>query len=52
MPQRPSKKAKAQPGAKPGIVQGLAGADQASQQRHQEKTAKAILGKYQGRKSV
>jgi hypothetical protein len=52
MPQRPSKKVKVQPGAKPGIVKGLAGADQASQQRHREKTTKAILGKFQGRKSI
>ena len=52
MPQRPSKKVKKQPAAKPGIVEGMAGADQSSQQRHREKTAKAILGKFQGRKSV
>ena len=51
MPQRPSKKLKVQPGAKPGNVRP-AGADQASQQRHQDKTTKAILGKFQGRKSI
>jgi len=43
---------KVQPPKKPGIVQGIVGGDQASQQRHVEKTAKAIIGKYQGRKSV
>jgi hypothetical protein len=49
MPQRPSKKAKAQPTTKP--VQG-AEADQKSQQRHQEKTARAILARFQGRTSI
>jgi len=52
MPQRPSKKSKAQSGEKPGNAKRPAGADQASQQRHQDKTTKAILGKFQGRKSV
>ena len=52
MPSRPNKKPRTKPGTKPGIVEGLAGADQASQQRHREKTAKAILGKFQGRKSI
>ena len=52
MPQRPSKKAKAGSVQKPGIVKGLAGADQASQERHREKTTKALLGKFQGRKSI
>ena len=52
MPQRPSKKVKPQPGAKPEVVKGIAGADQASQERHREKTTKAILGKFQGRKSI
>lgn len=52
MPQRPSKKAKAKPNAKPGITEGLVGADQAAQQRYREKTTKAIIGKFQGRKSI
>jgi hypothetical protein len=52
MPQRPSKKVKVQPNAKPGVVKGLVAGDQASQQRHREKTTKAILGKFQGRKSI
>lgn len=51
MPQRPSKKSKARPNAKPGI-KGLTEQDQASQQRHRDKTTKAILGKFQGRKSI
>jgi hypothetical protein len=52
MPQRPSKKPKAKPTTKADIVKGLAGSDQASQQRHQDKAARTILGKYQGRKSI
>lgn len=52
MPQRPSKKSKARPNAKPGIGKGLTEQDQASQQRHRDKTTKAILGKFQGRKSI
>jgi len=52
MPQRPSKKAKAKPNAKPDIVKGLVGGDQAAQQRHQDKAARTIIGKYQGRKSI
>jgi hypothetical protein len=52
MPQRPSKKVKAQPAAKPGVVRGQAEADQVEQQRHREKTARAIIGKFQGRKSI
>ena len=52
MPSRPNKKSRPKPGTKPGIVEGLAGGDQASQQRHREKTARAILGKFQGRKSI
>lgn len=52
MPQRPSKKSKARPSAKPGVGQGLTDQDQASQQRHRDKTTKAILGKFQGRKSI
>jgi hypothetical protein len=52
MPQRPSKKAKANAKAKSDIVQGIRGGDQASQQRHQDKAARHILGKYQGRKSI
>jgi hypothetical protein len=52
MPQRPSKKVKAAPPAKSNIVKGLAGGDQAAQQRHREKTTKMIIGKFQGRKSI
>ncbi|MEP6669152.1 MAG: hypothetical protein ABJF10_08370 [Chthoniobacter sp.] len=52
MPQRPSKKVKRQPNAKSDIVKGLAGGDQAAQQRHREKVAQTILGRYQGRKSI
>lgn len=52
MPQRPSKKAKAQTNAKSGITKGLIGGDQASQKRHEDKAARTILGKYQGRKSI
>jgi len=52
MPTRPSKKPRTKPATKPGIVEGLAGRDQAAQQRHREKTARAIVGKFQGRKSI
>jgi hypothetical protein len=52
MPQRPSKKSKARPTAKPGIGQTVAGDDQKSQQRHEEKTARAIIGRFQGRTSI
>jgi hypothetical protein len=52
MPPRPSKKAKVQPSAKTGPGKSDAAADQATQQRHREKTAKMILGKFQGRKSI
>ena len=52
MPQRPSKKVRTQPKAKSDIVKGLVGGDQAAQQRHREKTTKAIIGKFQGRKSI
>jgi hypothetical protein len=52
MPSRPSKKAKLQPPAKPGAsLEGTAG-QQASQQRYRERNTKAILGKFQGRKSI
>jgi hypothetical protein len=50
MPQRPSKKAKVRPNAKPGTTGTET--DQASQQRHREHSTKVILGKYQGRKSI
>jgi len=52
MPQRPSKKAKAKPNAKTGLVKGLMGGDQACQKRYEEKAARTILGKYEGRKSI
>jgi hypothetical protein len=52
MPQRPSKKIRKQPGAKTDIVQGHAGGDQAAQLRYGDKTARAIIGKFQGRKSI
>ena len=51
MPQRPSKKARPQPAAKAGPGQDGA-TDQASQQRRRNQTTKAILGKFQGRKSI
>lgn len=52
MPQRPSKKAKRASNAKSDLVQGLAGGDKAAQQRHEEKAARTIIGRFQGRKSV
>jgi hypothetical protein len=52
MPQRPSKKPKRQSTAKNDIVKGMTGGDQESQQRHQDKAARTIIGKYQGRKSI
>ena len=52
MPQRPSKKVRVQPNAKPGAAPTGTGAMQASQQRRLEGATKAILGKFQGRKSV
>lgn len=52
MPQRPSKKPKVQPNAKASTGTGSVEGDQASQQRHREKTTKAIIGKFQGRKSI
>ena len=52
MPQRPSKKVKAQPNAKAGITKGLTGGDKASQKRYEDKAARTILGKYEGRKSI
>lgn len=52
MPQRPSKKVKVQPGSKSQIEKGLVGGDKDSQQKHREKQAKMILGKFQGRKSI
>jgi hypothetical protein len=52
MPKRPSKKAKAAPAAKSDIVKGQAGGDRAAQQRYGDKAARAIIGKFQGRKSI
>ena len=51
MPQRPSKKAKTQSVRKPGVVDA-AGRIQGSQQRQRDETTKAILAKFQGRKSI
>ncbi len=51
MPQRPSKKPRPQPAAKPG-AQDAAAPAQGSQQRHRAYEAKAILAKFQGRKSI
>ncbi len=52
MPQRPSKKVKVQPNAKTGPVKGGPGADRAAQKRYEQETSKAIIGKFQGRKSI
>jgi len=52
MPPRPSKKVKTQLNAKPGPIKGGPGADRASQKRYEQETAKAIIGKFQGRKSI
>lgn len=52
MPQRPSKKAKRTANNKTDIVQSLAGDDKAAQKRHEEKTARTIIGRFQGRKST
>jgi len=52
MPQRPSKKAKGAANAKSDITKGLAGGDKAAQQRHEEKAARTIIGRFQGRKST
>jgi hypothetical protein len=52
MPQRPSKKAKGAGKTKSDIVKGLAGGDKAAQRRHEEKAARTILGRFQGRKSI
>jgi hypothetical protein len=52
MPSRPSKKVRASTSAKPGAVPGAAENDRASQQRRRDLTTKAILGKFQGRKSI
>jgi hypothetical protein len=52
MPQRPSKKPKVQPPTKQGLAKSGTGGDQASQQRRNDLTTKAILGKFQGRKSI
>jgi hypothetical protein len=52
MPQRPSKKAKVQPNAKSGPGKGGTDTDRAAQKRYEEKTARAIIGKFQGRKSI
>lgn len=51
MPQRPSKKVRKQPAAKPG-AQDAAAPPQGSQQRHLHETTKSILAKFQGRKSI
>ena len=51
MPQRPSKKLKSRPARKPGAVDG-AGGIQGTQQRQRDDTTKAILAKFQGRKSI
>ena len=51
MPQRPSKKVKTQPAAKPGAPDAAA-PPQGSQQRHRAHETKAILAKFQGRKSI
>jgi hypothetical protein len=52
MPSRPSKKVKVQPNAKPGAETTGTSEVQSSQQRHRNFTTKAILGKFQGRKSI
>ena len=39
-------------GRKANIVKGLAGGDKAAQQRHEEKAARTIIGRFQGRKST
>ena len=52
MPQRPSKKAKKPSNPKSEIVKGLTGGDKAAQQRHEEKAARTIIGRFQGRKST
>jgi len=52
MPHRPSKKPKVRPGPKPGPGKDITFADKASQLRHQHNSTKAILGKFQGRKSI
>jgi hypothetical protein len=52
MPQRPSKKPKTQPAPKAGAQDKNAGKVHGSRQRHTTETTKAILGKFQGRKSI
>jgi hypothetical protein len=52
MPQRPSKKPKGSANTKANIVKGLASGDKAAQQRHEEKAARTIIGRFQGRKST
>ncbi len=52
MPHRPSKKPKVRPGQNAGPTPEQMRADKASQQRHMNMTTKAILGKFQGRKSI
>jgi hypothetical protein len=51
MPQRPSKKVKPQRGGKPGAAPDSE-RDQATQRRQSDATAKAVIGKFQGRKSI
>lgn len=52
MPQRPSKKVKTQSAAKPGAVKDGGRSDHGSQQRRGDDTARAILAKFQGKKSI
>jgi len=50
MPQRPSKKAKVRPNAKPGADDPEK--TRAEQQRARDERTKTILGRFQGRKSI
>jgi hypothetical protein len=52
MPQRPSKKIKAQSAAKPGTLKAGEKSDHGSQQRRGDGTTRAILAKFQGKKSI
>ena len=52
MPQRPSKKVKTQPATKPGAVKDGGRSDHGSQQRRGDDAARAILAKFQGKKSI
>ena len=51
MPQRPSKKVKSKPAKTPRAADG-AGGIQGTQQRQRDDVTKAILAKFQGRKSI